>query len=128
MENKYFKALKYGLSGAELLSDPAAVQRDCNGIGPEWFPCWMRWAITALCPSLVLAADIHDRRYSIGGDRNARLQADAEFLGNIVVIADRRYRYFPPLRRLVECLGFRMYRILRYTGEKAWKEVNTDDE
>ena len=125
--SKHIKALRYGLSGADLLSDPAAVQRDCNGIGPDWFPAWLRWSITALCPSLVLAADIHDRRYSIGGNGNDRLRADAEFLANIVVIADRRYRYFPPLRRLTECLGMKMYRILRFTGGKAWEDAAHDE-
>lgn len=120
MTEQFRKASSYGLSGAELLEDPAVVHAECNGIGPEWFPAWLRWSISAICPSLVLAADIHDIRYAIGGNGNDRLRADAEFLANVVIIAAARYRYFPPLRRLVECLGFRMYRVLRFAGGKAW--------
>lgn len=127
MKNKYIKARSLGLFDAELLSDTDIVARECNGIGAAWFPAWLRWMISFLCPSLVLAADIHDIQYYYGGDDIDRRKADVMFLANIVIIAESKYKYFPPMRRLVECIGFKMYRVLRLFGDKAWKEVNTDD-
>ena len=118
MTEKFRKALRYGLSGAELLSDPAAVQRDCNGIGPEWMPAWLRWVISAICPSVLLAADIHDIRYGVGGTDHDRARADAEFLVNVELIA-LGHGF---LRRfIVRRLGVKMYSLLRRWGGLAWK-------
>ena len=50
------------LSGAFLLDDTAAVQRDCNGIGAAWFPDRWRDLIDGAFPELEIVADIHDRR------------------------------------------------------------------
>ena len=118
MTEKFRKALRYGLSGAELLSDPAAVQRDCNGIGPEWMPAWLRWVISAICPSVLLAADIHDVRYGIGGTAHDRARADAEFLVNVELIA-LGHGFFR--RFIVRRLGVKMYSLLRRWGGLAWK-------
>lgn len=120
-------AQKMNLVGCDNLMDLDIVARECNGIGAAWFPAWLRWMISFLCPSLVLAADIHDIQYYYGGDDIDRRKADVMFLANIVIIAESKYKYFPPMRRLVECIGFKMYRVLRLFGDKAWKEVNTDD-
>lgn len=71
-----------GLSGAELLDDAAAVKRDCNGIGAAWMPDRWRDRLGERYPELVVVADIHDRRYALGGGILARWRADWEFLRN----------------------------------------------
>ncbi len=108
------------LSGAELLDDDEAVRRDCNGIGAEYFPAALRWTVTALCPSLAICADIHDRRYSIGGDSDDRDAADEEFRVNGERMADYTYGRFNPLRYLVRGRARLMHAILAAGGSKAY--------
>lgn len=91
IEDKRRIAAAAGLSGRELLDDTVAVQCDCNGIGAAWMPSVVRWGIGLICPSLVIVADIHDRRYSIGGTEEDRRAADAEFEANGQLIASWRY-------------------------------------
>lgn len=87
-----------GLSGAELLENVAAVQRDCNGIGAAWMPNATREWISTANPSLVVVADIHDRRYSIGGTEADRQAADAEFRANGMKMAKYVYSWYDPRR------------------------------
>ncbi|WP_288594368.1 hypothetical protein [uncultured Victivallis sp.] len=87
-----------GLSGAELLNDAAAVRRDCNGIGAAWMLDATREWISTANPSLVVVADIHDRRYSEGGTEKDRQAADAEFRSNGMKIAKYVYRWYDPRR------------------------------
>lgn len=109
-----------GLSGAELLDDTEAVKRDCNGIGAAWFPWWLRFVISVLCPSLVIVADIHDRRYSIGGDDLDRQFADLEFEANGEVIATYKYAAWNPLRYVVKNRARAMYAVLLAGGSWAF--------
>ena len=87
-----------GLSGAELLNDVAAVKRDCNGIGAAWMPDATREWISTANQSLVVVADIHDRRYSEGGTEADRQAADAEFRTNGMKMAKHVYRWCDPRR------------------------------
>lgn len=87
-----------GLSGAELLDDAAAIKRDCNGIGAAWMPDATREWISTANPSLVVVADIHDRRYSEGGTEADRQAADAEFRANGMKMAKHVYRWCDPRR------------------------------
>lgn len=87
-----------GLSGAELLNDAAAVKRDCNGIGAAWMPDATREWISSANPSLVVVADIHDRRYSIGGTEADRKAADTEFRANGLKMAKHVYSWYDPRR------------------------------
>ena len=87
-----------GLSGAELLDDADAVKRDCNGIGAAWMPDATREWISTANPSLVVVADIHDRRYSEGGTEKDRQAADAEFRANGLKMAKYVYSWYDPRR------------------------------
>ena len=120
MVSWYIKAMGLQLSGADLLKMPEALWV-CNGIGPEWFPAWLRHLINLICPSLVLVAHIHDLRYHIGGTEDDRRAADAEFMANVLIVAEARYKYFPPLKWLTEWAGFKMFRLLRLAGRTARK-------
>lgn len=95
---KQLLARAAGLSGAELLNDTEAVRRDCNGIGAAWMPDATREWISTANPSLVVVADIHDRRYSEGGTEADRQAADAEFRANGMKMAKYVYRWYDPRR------------------------------
>ena len=112
------RALK--LSGALLLDDVAAVQRDCNGIGAAWFPDRWRDLLDGLFPELEIAADIHDRRYSIGGGIFARWEADFEFLRNGLRVALRFAGISAKRRFLLARIAVKMYLLLAAAGAAAF--------
>lgn len=103
-----------GLSGAELLNDAAAVKRDCNGIGAAWMPDRWRDRLGERYPELVIIADIHDRRYALGGGILARWLADWEFLRNGLKMAHH-------CRRIgIAWAVIRMWVLLRLGGAAAF--------
>lgn len=103
-----------GLSGAELLDEAEAVRRDCNGIGAAWMPARLRDRLGERYPELVVVADIHDRRYALGGGILARWRADWEFLRNGLKMA--RYA-----RRIgLVWAVIRMWLLLRIGGAAAF--------
>ena len=103
-----------GLGGAELLDDMAAVKRDCNGIGAEWMPDRWRDRLGERYPELVVVADIHDRRYALGGGILARWRADWEFLRNGLKMARH-------CRRIgIAWAVIRMWVLLRLGGAAAF--------
>lgn len=112
------RALK--LSGAKLLNDVAAVQRDCNGIGAAWFPDRWRDFLDGAFPELEIVADIHDRRYSIGGGILARWKADFEFLLNGLRVALRFAGISAKRRFLLARIAVKMYVLLAVAGAAAF--------
>ena len=120
IEEKLKLAKELNLSGAALLEDTERAMRVCNGIGAEWMPSWMRWLIGFLFPTLVLAADIHDIRYYLGGSELDRKNADDEMLINGVVLARNRYGKFDPRRYVVVFVMLWFYFKLRDFGSFAW--------
>lgn len=108
------------LSGAELLDDVAAVQRGCNGIGAAWFPDRWRDLLDGLFPELEIAADIHDRRYSIGGGILARWKADFEFLRNGLRVALRFAGISVRRRFLLARTAVKFYLLLAVGGAAAF--------
>ena len=119
----YLLARRLKLSGWWLLRDTARAIRECNGIGPEWAPAWVRWLIDHLCPNLVVVAMIHDLRYFLGGTDGDRRCADAEFLANGYTVAEACHPWWSPLRYGAEWVVRRMHRALRLGGGKAWREA-----
>lgn len=108
------------LSGAELLDDVAAVKVDCNGIGAAWFPARWRDLLDGLFPELEIAADIHDRRYSIGGGILARWKADVEFFRNGIRVALRFAGISIRRRFLLARVSVKMYLLLAIGGAAAF--------
>lgn len=103
-----------GLSGTELLDDAAAVRRDCNGIGAAWMPDRLRDLLGECYPELKIVADIHDRRYALGGGILARWRADWEFLRNGLKMARH-------CRRIgIAWAVIRMWVLLRLGGAAAF--------
>lgn len=103
-----------GLGGAELLDNMAAVKKDCNGIGAAWMPDRWRDRLGERYPELVVVADIHDRRYALGGGILARWRADWEFLRNGLKMARH-------CRRIgIAWAVIRMWVLLRLGGAAAF--------
>ena len=113
-------AVDAGLSGVELLDDTERAQRVCNGIGAAWMPEWLRKFLGRMFPTLVLAADIHDIRYEIGGKKLNRLLDDVEMLDNGIRLANYSYRFFDPRRYVVQFVMLQFYIKLRDFGSLAF--------
>ena len=127
IEEKILLANERNLSGAALLEDTERAQQVCNGIGAEWMPDAARKLISRLNPTLVLAADIHDIRYYLGGSELDRKNADDEMLINGVVLARNRYGKFDPRRYVVVFVMLQFYFKLRDFGSFAWNGRSGDD-
>ena len=127
IEEKILLANELNLSGAELLEDRERAVKVCNGIGAEWMPSWLRWLIGFLFPTLVLAADIHDIRYHLGGSELDRKNADDEMLINGILLARNRYGKFDPRRYVVVFVMLQFYFKLRDFGSFAWNGRSGDD-
>ena len=128
IEEKIALAKAAKLSGAELLLDRERACRVCNGIGADWMPDWLREAISKLFPTLVLAADIHDIRYELGGDEADRHAADVEMLDNGLKLADRHYRRLDARRYIVQFIMLQFYKTLRRCGAFAFKFKHKETE
>ena len=103
-----------------MLEDRERAVKVCNGIGAEWMPEIARKLISTLNPTLVLAADIHDLRYEIGGPEEEREAADDEMLENGYKLANWKYRWYNPLRCWVKHKMRKFHKILRAFGGLAW--------
>ena len=114
IREKQLLASAAGLGGAELLNDAAAVKRDCNGIGAAWMPDRLRDLLGERYPALKIVADIHDRRYALGGGILARWRADWAFLRNGLKMA-RHCRRFG-----IAWATVRMWILLRLGGAAAF--------
>lgn len=128
IEEKIALAKAAKLSGAELLLDRERACRVCNGIGADWMPDWLREAISGLNPTLVLAADIHDIRYALGGTEAERKAADDEMLENGIKLANHHYSRFDPRRYIVQFVMLQFYIKLRQFGAFAFKSKHKETE
>ena len=72
-----------------------------NGIGPDRFPKILRDALSALHPSLLPCALIHDVQYHIGGDYEDFTFANKMFGKNGKRMAYYKYGWYDPRRYLV---------------------------
>ncbi len=122
IDDKIGLATALRLSGAELLRDRARAQTICNGIGAGWMPAKVRGWISDLTPTLILAADIHDIRYEIGGSEFARRLADTEMLDNGIALANAKYGRFDPRRYLTQFAMLQYYIKLRQFGALAFNK------
>lgn len=125
LQAKVILAHSLNLSGAAMLDEKRDLARKiCNGIGADWMPSWLRQIISAMNPTLVLAADIHDLRYYIGGAECDREYADKEMLENGLKLANYTYGWYNPARYWVRMKMKDFYNILRASG---WIAFNYTD-
>lgn len=122
-ENLHMKAVKYGLSGAELLKDSDTVIRECNGIGADWMPDCMRTLCTKLNFIMEVPAAIHDIRYARGVAKTDKNAADMEFLTNCIKVINNEYAWWNPWRYIMSRRAVRYYTYLQLFGGTAWEEA-----
>tara|TARA_R110000737_G_scaffold136032_1_gene166975 strand:- start:740 stop:1069 length:330 start_codon:yes stop_codon:yes gene_type:complete len=98
---------------------PEEQQGYGNGIGPEWFPTWLRAPITSLASTVFIEASWqrHDHGYQKGGTEIDRINCDGRFL-----IAMRRDVCRAPLLRKVPAwlLCYTFYILVRIGGSKSF--------
>jgi hypothetical protein len=98
---------------------PEDQQAYGNGIGPAWFPSWLRVLITALASGYFIEASWqhHDWGYGKGGNEIDRINCDGRFL-----IAMRRDVYRTPFLLRIPawlfCHGF--YIAVRFGGRRSF--------
>lgn len=78
-----------------------ALSEIYNGIGPDRFPKILRDALSALHPTLLPCALIHDVQYHIGGSYEEFTLANKMFGENGKKMAYYRYAWYDPRRYLV---------------------------
>lgn len=91
------------LEGREILSrfSPEELTGIYNGIGPDRFPKALLCALSALHPTLLPCALIHDVQYHIGGTKYDFTEANVMFERNGIRMARYRYGWYDPRRYLV---------------------------
>lgn len=88
----------YGILELYSVKDLAEIY---NGIGPDRFPKILREALSALHPTLLPCALIHDVQYHIGGSYEDFTIANKMFGDNGKKMAYYRYCWYDPRRYLV---------------------------
>ncbi len=88
-----------------------------NGIGPKFFPAWLRRLLDGAFFWLADAAYIHDVEYTYS---SVRLLADFRFFVNAAILAG-----FDMTRQAVNVVAFIG---LAFGGRRAWKESRLDSD
>jgi hypothetical protein len=107
--------------GRELLHLPKeTVMRNCNGIGPEWFPDKLRNFITWLNPRQKATAAIHDMMYACGHDFS---RANDIFAINGKWEAVAAYKWYSPRRYIAIAKAQIFAKLCQKFGYMAWKSA-----
>ncbi len=113
------RADRLKLIGRELLHLPKeTVMRNCNGIGPEWFPDKLRSFITWLNPRQKATAAIHDMMYACGHDFS---RANDIFAINGKWEAVAAYKWYSPRRYIAIAKAQIFAKLCQKFGYMAWK-------
>ena len=115
------KSLK--LEGSERLDfhSDAELQKICNGIGPQFFPEWLRKAVTALHPTLAPAAFIHDVEYEESdGSLSGFTAANDRFKRNGYKLAEEAFGWYDVRRYIVMNQARRFGNLCQAGGWIAW--------
>jgi hypothetical protein len=96
-----------------------------NGIGPAWWPPWLRNLITGFCSRFFLEASWqrHDHGYQWGGTEIDRINADGRFLIAMRRDVSRARWYLKPIAWVL-CYSF--YIAVRFGGCKSFNFYNND--
>lgn len=118
------EARRLWLSGWYLLQNTEACLRDCNGVGAEWMPKFIRKFLDFILKIFAPAVAIHDRRYSRNeGDRN---KWDDEFETNCRTIACDKFSWHDPRRYLAFWVARKLWVALTIGGEIAWIQAGKE--
>ena len=99
-----------------------------NGIGPFWFPDWLRYFITHIASFFFKSASWqhHDFGYAVGGDRWDRRRCDDKFLIAMIADAIRQplliWPLAAPLAILLSIFFYVMVRVFGQFGSFEYRE------
>lgn len=92
-----------------------------NGIGPDSFPGWLRGFISALHPSLAVAAFIHDIEWHESDRSKEKFkESNARFKRNGFAAVKDRFGWWNPMRYIVMSQARRFGILCQFFGWKAW--------
>lgn len=117
------EAWKIGLENSTILDKYSDFQLSIiyNGIGPESFPDWLRNVISALHPSLEMAALIHDAEWhETDGTKQSFKESNDRFKRNGYKIAKAKFKWYNPRRYIVMNQARRFGNACQMFGWKAW--------
>ncbi|GKT35494.1 hypothetical protein ADUPG1_008646 [Aduncisulcus paluster] len=120
-------AEQLGLLGYEAVEKFTEQQLTviCNGIGPRFFPTWVREAISTIYRDLAVCAFIHDVEYYIGGGKEEWEQSNLRFKLNGYTVAKKKYGWWNPLRYRVMWNAYTFYKLV--SSKSGWKAFNKKD-
>ena len=118
-------AVEAGLEGLDFMAefDYATLEREYNGIGPEWAGEAVRGRLTERLALFEPAALIHDmRNFRSDGTRRAFNFANYEFLENCKKLADRAYPWYSWRRYRARAAALLAFDFV--SGPGGWKAWN----
>ena len=121
------KAVTLDLEGIELLKryDEDTIQREYNGIGPEYIPEKARARVTDFLSIFEAPSMIHDLDFKESDGTEASFEAaNARFLRNCITAAEHEYPWYRPKRYAAKAAAFAMYdAVSSKFGWKAWRDA-----
>ena len=115
------------LDGCDFLAtfDYAEIQREYNGIGPEWLPEAWRAKASDMLELFAPAALIHDMRYSASdGTRFSFNSANIEFRDNCLKLANDRYPWYSWKRYRARAVALLLFDFVASPGGwVAWMQA-----
>ena len=121
-------ATRAGLEGLYFLwqFDNATLEREYNGIGPEWAGHRIRDWVTGTFGVFEPAALIHDmRNYRSDGTRAAFMAANEEFLRNCLKLVDYSFPWYRLRRYAMRGVAMGMYDFVSGPGGwAAWHDCH----
>ncbi len=116
----------YWLSGWYTLNDTENALRECNGMGAEWFPSWVRKFLDYFLRLFAPAVAIHDMRYF--RQEPDRRRWDDEFEYNCRTILDNYFGWYNPLLYIGRWIAHKLRLALTVGGELAWRKCQKGGE
>ena len=114
------------LEGIDFLwhLDHATIEREYNGIGPEWAGPAIREKATDKLALFEPAALIHDlRNYESDGSEDGFIFANREFLDNCLKLANHAYPWWSWRRYRARAVAFALYEFVQGAGGWiAWQQ------
>lgn len=117
------KAEELQLANAALLAKYSLTQLSAiyNGIGPDSFPDWLRDFVSALHPSLAVAALIHDVEWhETDKSREGFAESNDRFKQNGYKVAKSEFAWYNPRRYVVMNQARRFGNYCQLFGWDAW--------
>ena len=121
------EAEKLGLDGIEMVKSLPVeeVAKEFNGIGPAWWPDWLRDLLSGLLCIFLPACMIHDIEYKLAdGSKEAFHAANRRLGANCAKTAKAMYAWYDPLRYYYLKQAKRVETACEIAGWIAYKQAH----